>query len=61
VSTSPALDWRKVVINFDDATGEVVVRYGMPRGVPDEQRYPWKDFLANDSASVRLILYHVMP
>lgn len=53
--------WRKLRMESDERTGEIIVSYGMPNGVPDIRRYPRAKVLKNADEFVRVLLFHITP
>ncbi|HET9320383.1 MAG TPA: hypothetical protein VFO27_11425 [Bryobacteraceae bacterium] len=59
--SDPALHWRKVTIESDERTGEIVISYSMPNGVPQISRYPRGEFISKGSGLAQAIAFHVCP
>ncbi|HEV2323846.1 MAG TPA: hypothetical protein VGS10_07830 [Terracidiphilus sp.] len=61
MADNPTLDWRKVIIESDPRTGEIVISYFMPNGVPQISRYPVGEFINKASSLAQAIVFHVLP
>ena len=55
------LHWRKVTIESDQRTGEIVIQYSMPNGVPQISRYPRGYFIDKGCEIATAIAIHVVP
>ena len=56
-----SLHWRRVTIESDPRTGEIVISYSMPNGVPQVSRYPVSEFISKGSQFAQAIAFHVLP
>lgn len=58
--TEENIHWRVVTIESDPLTGEILVRYTLPR-TEDVKRYSQREFLELSPLICKSILFHVTP
>lgn len=53
--------WRKVRIESEQPSGDILISYGMPNGQPQVKRYSRKALLTHPEEIIRMIVFHVSP